>query len=375
MRRYGMQIVLLCILLSALSGRVYAQETQIETYVEELNLQSVQQSVDEMLPQDHLDIRNMVLQLCQGKVPFSLENVWKIMENTLFLEMNKQRTRIVQILILAITASVFSNFMGAFSENRIQEIAFYMVYLLLLTFLLESFGELSQAAEKTMENILEFMRLLLPVYLLAASLAATQMTAIGFYEVTLFIIMVVQSVVQYVLMPGIACYVLIAMLGNVTKEAYLTRMTALIRQIVRWSLKTMLTLVIGIQTIQRLLFPALDHMKNSIWIRAGGAIPVVGNTLSSVTETLLGTASVLKHAVGTGGMILLIWICLRPLVRLLVCLLLYKLVSAMIQPVADPRFVRCIDDMAEAVGLLLLAVAVTGVMFFLTIAIVTTAGG
>ena len=43
-----MQIVLLCILLSALSGRVYAQETQIETYVEELNLQSVQQSVDEM---------------------------------------------------------------------------------------------------------------------------------------------------------------------------------------------------------------------------------------------------------------------------------------------------------------------------------------
>ena len=370
-----MQIVLLCILLSALSGRVYAQETQIETYVEELNLQSVQQSVDEMLPQDHLDIRNMVLQLCQGKVPFSLENVWKIMENTLFLEMNKQRTRIVQILILAITASVFSNFMGAFSENRIQEIAFYMVYLLLLTFLLESFGELSQAAEKTMENILEFMRLLLPVYLLAASLAATQMTAIGFYEVTLFIIMVVQSVVQYVLMPGIACYVLIAMLGNVTKEAYLTRMTALIRQIVRWSLKTMLTLVIGIQTIQRLLFPALDHMKNSIWIRAGGAIPVVGNTLSSVTETLLGTASVLKHAVGTGGMILLIWICLRPLVRLLVCLLLYKLVSAMIQPVADPRFVRCIDDMAEAVGLLLLAVAVTGVMFFLTIAIVTTAGG
>ena len=96
-----------------------------------------------------------------------------------------------------------------------------------------------------------FMRLLLPVYLLAASLAATQMTAIGFYEVTLFIIMVVQSVVQYVLMPGIACYVLIAMLGNVTKEAYLTRMTALIRQIVRWSLKTMLTLVIGIQTIQR----------------------------------------------------------------------------------------------------------------------------
>ena len=370
-----MQIVLLCILLSALSGRVYAQETQIETYVEELNLQSVQQSVDEMLPQDQLDIRNMVLQLCQGKVPFSLENVWKIMENTLFSEMNKQRTRIVQILILAIAASVCSNFMGAFSENRIQEIAFYMVYLLLLTFLLESFGELSQVAEKTMGNILEFMRLLLPVYLLAASLAAKQLTAVGFYEVTLFLITMVQSLIQYVLLPGINCYVMLAILNNVTRESYLSRMTELLKDVVTWILRSLFALVIGVQTIQKLIFPALDTMKNSIWIKAGGAIPVVGNTLSGVTETILSTAAVLKNAVGAGGMLVLLYICIRPVLRLMFCLLLYKLAGAVIQPVADSRFAECIDKMADAVALLLMAVAVTGVMFFLTIAIVTTAGG
>ena len=379
MRKMTAGIIVSLLLLLAWSGRGKAETEQeadrYQTYMDELDLQSIQNTVDELLPQDHLNFRQMITKLCQGEIPLSGDTFVSLTENTLFFELKRQRTTIVQILILAMTASVFSVFMSAFTGSRVQEIAFYMVYLLLFVILLDSFRELSSISEQTMQSVLQFMRLLLPVYLLAASLAATQMTAIGFYEVTLFIIMVVQSVVQYVLMPGIACYVLIAMLGNVTKEAYLTRMTALIRQIVRWSLKTMLTLVIGIQTIQRLLFPALDHMKNSIWIRAGGAIPVVGNTLSSVTETLLGTASVLKHAVGTGGMILLIWICLRPLVRLLACLLLYKLVSAMIQPVADPRFVRCIDDMAEAVGLLLLAVAVTGVMFFLTIAIVTTAGG
>ena len=76
-----MQIVLLCILLSALSGRVYAQETQIETYVEELNLQSVQQSVDEMLPQDHLDIRNMSCSFVRERCRFPWRmygELWKI---------------------------------------------------------------------------------------------------------------------------------------------------------------------------------------------------------------------------------------------------------------------------------------------------------
>lgn len=346
-----------------------------QTYMEELDLQSIQSAVDELLPQDHLDFRQMITDLCQGRMPLTRDTIGRLAESTLLSELKRQRTTIVQILILTVTASVFSVFMGAFTESKVQEIAFYMVYLLLFVLLLDCFRELSSTAEETMQSILQFMRLLLPVYLLASSLAATQMTAIGFYEVTLFIIMVVQSLIRYLLMPGIACYILIAMLGNVTKEAMLTRMTDLIRQVTSWCLKTLLALVIGIQTIQRLLFPALDTMKNSIWIRAGGAIPVVGNTLSSVTETLLGTAAVLKNAVGVGGMILLVWICIRPVIRLVVCLLLYKLVSAVIQPVAEPRFVRCVDYMAEAVGLLLMAVAVTGVMFFLTIAIVTTGGG
>ena len=334
-----MRIGLLCIIFYVMAGRVYAQDTQMETYVEELNIQFVQQSVDEMLPQDHLDMRDMILQLCQGKLPFSMDNIWKIMENTLFSEMKKQRTRIVQILILAITASVFSSLMGAFSESRIQEIAFYIVYLL------------------------------------AASLAARQLTAVGFYEVTLFLITMVQSLIRYVLLPGINCYVMFAMLNNVTRESYLSRMTDLLKDVVSWTLRSLFALVIGVQTIQKLIFPALDTMKNSIWIKAGGAIPVVGNTLSGVTETILSTAAVLKNAVGAGGMLVLLYICIRPVLRLTICLFLYKLVSAVIQPLADPRFAECIDKMADAVALLLMAVAVTGVMFFLTIAIVTTAGG
>lgn len=366
---------MLCLLLSLFYTRTYAQEAPVEEYIKELNLGAVQKRVEEMLPQDDLDIRQMILGLCRGKIPLSAENIWKIVENTLFLEMKKQRTRIVQILILAIAASVFSTFMEIFSESRIQEMAFYIVYLLLFTLLLESFGELKQAAGETMKHILEFMKLLLPVYLLAASLAARQLTAVGFYEVTLFLITMVQSLIQYILLPGINAYVLLAMLNHVTRESYLSRITELLKQVISWMMKSLFALVIGVQTVQKLIFPALDTMKNSLWIKAGSVIPVIGNTLGSVTEAILSTAVVLKNAVGAGGMLVLLYICIRPVIRLSLCLILYKLVGALIQPAADPRFAECLDNMADAVALLLMAVAVTGVMFFLSIAIVTTAGG
>lgn len=57
-------------LLLALSGRVKAEAAQevdrYQTYMDELDLQSIQNTVDELLPQDHLNFRQMITKLCQG---------------------------------------------------------------------------------------------------------------------------------------------------------------------------------------------------------------------------------------------------------------------------------------------------------------------
>ena len=152
-------------LLLALSGRVKAEEAQevdrYQTYMDELDLQSIQNTVDELLPQDHLNFRQMITKLCQGEIPLSGDTFISLTENTLFFELKRQRTTIVQILILAMTASVFSVFMSAFTGSRVQEIAFYMVYLLLFVILLDSFRELSSISEQTMQSVLQFMRCLL----------------------------------------------------------------------------------------------------------------------------------------------------------------------------------------------------------------------
>lgn len=366
-------MIAVCLMLYVLCGKADAQEN-LEQYMEELDIMSIQQSVDEMLPEEKLDIRELLVQLCKGELQPAGKMMQSIAENTLLSEIKKQRTNIARILILAIAASVFSSFFGVFTNSNVQEIAFYMIYLLLFVLLLKSFREMAELSGKTMEDILQFMKLLLPVYLLAASLASRQMTAVGFYEITLFLITVVQSLIQYIIMPGIYGYLLIAMLNNVTREAYLSRMMSFLKKGISVMMKSLFGLILGIQTIQRILFPTLDTLKNSIWIKAGSAIPVIGNTLNSVTETLLGTAAVLKNAVGAVGMLILIYICIRPVLRLLMGMILYKLVSAVIQPVADRRFSECVDHMADGIALLLMAVSITGVLFFLTIAIVTTAG-
>ena len=136
-------------------------------------------------------------------------------------------------------------------------------------------------------------------------------------------------------------------------------------------MKTLLAFVVGIQTVQALLLPAIDSLKNSVWTKATGALPVLGNTLNAVTETGLGTAVLLKNAVGAAGLLVIVLICLAPVVRLLVCTFLYKAVGAAVQPISDRRITECISGVGEGAALLLKIISVTGVIFLITLAMVT----
>lgn len=354
--------------------KVQAEDTQewiMESYLEELDFRELEGEIQRILPDQNISFRESVVQLLKGEIPLKWENVRKTIRNAFWEEISRQKNLVAQILLLSVTAAVFTNFVKVFQKNQIAEITFYVLYLLLFTMLLNGFQSLLLTAQETIGQILQFMKMLLPIYLAVAVLAAGSTTAVVFYEATLFFITVVQMIMRYVVLPGIGCYVLLQLLNQLGKEDYLSKMAELLKNILSWTMKTLLALVIGVQTIQGLLLPAIDSLKNSVWSKAAGAVPVIGNTFSSVTETVMGTAILLKNAVGVSGLLIILFICLTPMVRLLVCTVLYKLVGAIVQPVSDKRVAECVSCVGDGIALLLTAVGMTGFVFLITLAMVT----
>ncbi len=365
------KILLLLLLIWVAPVRAEEQDELIDSYLEELDLKEIEDNITAMLPEADFHFREAVMKLVRGEMPLSWESVKEIAVNILFAEIKVQRKIMVQILILAVMAAVFSNFIQIFGKNQISDIAFYIIYLLLFLLLMNAFWELRAAAQEAMGQILHFMKLLLPVYLVVASLAAGSVTAVGFYELTLVFITAVQSLMVYIVLPGTGIYVLFLLLNHFGRADYLSKLADLLKMVLSWLMKTMLALVIGVQTIQSLLLPAIDSLKNTLWTKAAGAVPVLGNTLSAVTESVLGTAVLLKNAVGAAGLLVIAMICLLPVIRLAACTLLYKAVGVAVQPISDKRITDCISGVGEGVIMLLKAVGVTGVMFLITLAMVT----
>lgn len=365
-------ILVTALVWALLGGTGRAQEENLaEDYLEELDLEEIQHTIDELFPEKQMNFKDYVVSLMKGKTPISGDEVKKLLGALIAGELRSQKTVILRILVLAVISAVFANFVRIFEGSQISDIAFYMIYLLLFVILMKAFEELNVMAAEYIGRTLHFMKLLLPVYLVTASLASGSVTAVGFYELTLLFIAGAQTVIQHVILPGIKFYVLFLLMNHLTKEEYLSKLADLIKTALSWTLKTLLAVVVGVQTVQALLLPAIDSLKTTVLNKAAGAIPILGNTLNAVTETVLGTAVLLKNAVGAAGMILIVMICMAPAARLAVCTLLYKGAAAAVQPVADKRITECIAGVGEGTALLLKTLGTVGIMLLLTLAIVT----
>lgn len=343
------------------------QETE-EEILGDLNLDEVQKTVDELL-EEEISLTEMIGKLMEGELPLTWETLSAILEKILWDAAGLQKSTCAHILLLVILSSVLANLSRVFGDQQIGEIAFYMVYLLLFVILLKTFGSFAEEIRTSLTGIVEFMRGLLPAYYLAVTAATGISTATVFYHMIIFIIFLAESMILSALLPAVYIYLLMELVNHLTREEFLSRMAELLKNIIAWSLKTIVGALVGLQMIQRLISPALDALKRTAVGRTAGAIPGIGNVINGVTEMVLGSAVLVKNSLGAAAAVILLLLGLSPVIRLGISTVFYQFLAALVQPVADRRMVGCLHTMGESIGMLLKLLLTVEVLFLLTIAI------
>jgi stage III sporulation protein AE len=263
----------------------------------------------------------------------------------------------------------------AFKNNNVSETGFYVTYLLLFGLLISSFILASRVAAETIGAILDFMKALIPAYLMSVAFVTGATTSMVYYEAALGLITLVDFIMIKVIIPMINFYLVIVLANNLSKEDMLSRLAELFATAISWLLKSLLALVIGFSAIKGLIVPVTDQVKRSILYKASEAIPGIGDALGGVTETILGAGVILKNAIGVAGLIMILTICAVPFIKLLMITVVYRVGSAALQPISDKRLIECISASAKSAALLLQTVFVGAVLFLLTITIIAVTTG
>lgn len=338
--------------------------------IEELDFDEIEESVDEILGGE-FQFEDTVLELLEGGQPLSLERFVTAVVEQIGSNWRTEKHLLLSILLLGIAAALMSNFSGIFQNQQIAEVSFEITYLLLFLILLQIFSGAMEIAGEVLLGIQNFMNVLVPAFCLAVTMASGSTTALVFYEFFLGLIYFIQRLIQNGLMTLIQIHVILVFVNHLTKEEYLSQMKEMTAKITAWLLKSMLAVVIGFNTIQGILNPAVDSLKTTLFSRAAQMIPGIGNIAGSVTDVVLGSSVLIKNGIGVAALVVLVLICLVPLAKLGMLVLILELAAALIQPVSDKRMTGCVSGVGEGIRLLFRVVFTTAVLFMLTIAVVT----
>ena len=275
-----------------------------------------------------------------------------------------------QILALGILGAVFTNFSDIFSGSQISDTGFYVTYLLLFTMLLAGISQSIQVAADTVEEILTFMKVLMPSYFLVVAFAGGSVSAAAMYEFTLLIISVGQWLLGAVLIPAARVYLLLVFVNHMAKEELLSRLTELTAQAIGWGMKTILGVVLGFHLIEGMVLPYVDSLKNGSVQKLVEMIPGVGQGAAAVTQMILGSGVLIKNTMGMAAVVILLMLIAVPVMKLAVLMLLYKCMAALMEPVCDKRLVKCVAAMAKGHKMLLQIVGTAAALLVITVAVV-----
>ena len=347
-------------------------ENGTDVILDEISGDEIQSVLDTLMGNSSISFMDYVASIIQGKVPFDPADMGRQLIQSVFGNIGQQKSMLLYVLLLAVIGAVITNFSKLMQGKQVATTAFYGVYLLLFSVLTGAFMQASTLAVQTLSGLLEFIKVLTPAYFISMSFASGAGAGAVYYEFALVIVAVIDLVLVKILLPAINVFFLLQLANELSEEEMFGKMAELVKDLVTLALKTMFGIMMGINVIQGLIVPVSAELQNSTLIKAGGAIPGVGNTISTVTNTVLVAAKLVKNAVGVAGVIAVFLLCAVPLLKLLFWQFGYQLVAAVVQPVSEPRVIRCLGAIKESLALLVRAVAFGAMLFIASILVISS---
>lgn len=343
---------------------------------DDLDYSEIQSVIDNVLGVGNdFNFNDYVSKLISGEESFSLSSIASELFRSIKGEFKANLDTFASLITISLIAALLTNFSSAFKNNQVAETGFYVTYLLLFGLLISSFIIASRVASETIGAVLDFMKALIPTYLMTVAFTSGSTTSLVYYEAALGLITLVNFIMIRLVIPMIDFYLVIMLANNLSKEDMLSRLADLFSLGISWLLKSLLAIVVGFSAIKGLIVPVVDQVKRSAFYKASEAIPGIGDAFGSITETILGAGVILKNSIGVTGLIVIIIITAVPFLKLAVITVIYKAGSAALQPISDKRFIECISATAKSTALLLQTVFVGAVLFMLAITIVAVTTG
>lgn len=274
------------------------------------------------------------------------------------------------ILILTVLAAVLESLQSAFERQAVSQIAYAMIFLVLMVLAIGSFTEAIASAKHAIQSMTDFMLATVPIVVTLLAASGALASAAFFQPALVFSVHLISNVVFLVVFPLVFFAAVLDITSSLSPRYKLSRLAGLLRTGGVATLGLCMSAFIGVSSVQGLGKGIADGVTlRTAKFAVSTFVPVVGKALSDAAETVTSASLLVKNAVGIAGLIIVACIALFPALKILALSFIYNGSAALMQPLGDSPLIGCLASLSKSLVLVFASVAGVALMFFVAICI------
>lgn len=318
---------------------------------------------------ENIDISEIFKDATKGKI--DNKKIFGKILNLLGKEVKGTLKTLISILIIVLIHSLLKSITDGLEHKEVSKIIYYVEYILIVTIIMSSFSEILDSVKNSITDLIGFSQSLIPLLITLMLYTGSITTSSVLEPILLFLIQFIVNLIQNLILPVVSIIVVLIVISKISERIQITKLAKFMNTSIVWFLGIVLTLFVGVMSLEGTLTASVDGITAKTTKAAvSNLIPVVGKILGDSVDTVLGCGVVLKNAVGVVGVIVIIGICLLPIIKLATFSIMYSILSCVIEPLADEKIVKLIEEMSGIFKLLLAILCSVSVLLIIGVTLV-----
>lgn len=282
---------------------------------------------------------------------------------------------LVTIVLLAVFSMILETLQTAFERNQVSKVAYSICYMVILVLAINSFHVAVTYATEAINGMIDFMMAMVPLlFTLLASMGNVVTVSVA-HPLVVFMVHAVGTMVHTVVYPLLFFSAVLHIVSSLSEKYKLTQLANLLRTVGMAILGVLLTVFLGVISVKGVTGSVADGVTlRTAKYLTGNFVPVVGKVFADATDTVISASLLVKNSIGLVGVIILLFLCAFPAIKILTLALIFNLSAAVMQPLGDSPITACLETIGKSMLYVFAALAAVGMMFFLAITIMLMAG-
>ena len=255
-RLYVILLVVWCALLPVCMAQEYNTNTVLESQLDLLDwnsIEDVEEKLREAAPYiEDFDLTREVTGLVTGQTKFSLEYILEKIVRLIIDESGVYLNLIARFVLIAIMCSLLQTLSASFKSQQTTKAAFFVCYLFVIFIISQSLIVVVDLASSTISHLSEIMMATLPTLLAFMAISGYITSSSALATVMIAVINLMTFIVKTIVLPIVVGLIVLQVIGTMSEEIKIDKFVQLFYKAVRWSLRGIFILSVGIMGIYKL---------------------------------------------------------------------------------------------------------------------------